>query len=416
MTDVSFVISNTVASQAVLSQTYTAWLTGEINTMGENFAYAAFTDGASITEALAIKQAITDGSFSFSNLFTAAQSKAGVIGDVAGTPDPSISVTYTVDGVTYSKSFDLADFMGDTTAVSNWADKGAKGAVTYHAREFLTDVDHSLPADYDPNWANPVVNHAPVAEDFAFGPLTETAANTDGSKATGDFTVSIDLDTLVSDDDGDSLSISVDVDALPAGITYDATTHVLTIDQNSAAFDDLLKGESSGVINIPYTVTDAGGLSDVGEISFEITGTADKYSDSATYTFKKTGGDTTEAAVTTGLPEGAESLSVAERSFVLDLGIEDGFDFGGTLTLKAHADLNAKNESLTVLVDSNTVWSVTGTDSNSSSTETLADYTKVVTLTDASLSDGSIVVDGEFSQQVANGSTLQVQLDYSYWA
>lgn len=413
MSDINFVYTPTISSQAELSKSYSTWLTGEIGTMGENFAYAAYTDGSSIAEALAIKQAIADGAFSFSDLFTAAQSKAGVLSQVAGTPDPTITVTYKIGDVSYTKSFDLADFMGDSTGVSNWADKGAKGAVTYHAREFLTDVDHALPADYDPNWANPVVNHAPVAQDRDLGVLTETAANADGSKATGDFTVSVDLDDLVSDDNP---GLSFTLGTLPAGVTYDSIGHKIIIDPNSAAFDDLLKGESSGVIKIPYTVTDAGGLFDTGEISFEITGTADKYSDSASYTFQKTGGSTTEAAVTSGLPEGADSLSVSERTFVLDLGINDGFDFSGTMTLKAHADLNADKESLSVSVDSVQVWSITGTDPNSSTTETLKDFTQTVTLTNANLSDGSIVVDGDFTQQVANESTLQVQLDYSYWA
>lgn len=394
MTDTVFNMSGSIASQATLSKAYDAWLTGEVLSLSENLAFDAHKDGMAVNEAVALRSAIEAGSFTLGDVFTAAQSKTGAIADIAGTPAPKVTVTYLVDGVSKTHTFNLADFMSGQ-ATSTWKDSGKNGQ--YHSREYLTDVNHDLPADYDANWDNPPPpNLAPVASDFDFGSLSETAANPDGSKASGDFVSVVDLDDLVTDDH-DQGALTFAIDSLPAGVTYDADTHQISVDRNSSAFDHLKLGETES-FEIAYTATDSGGLSDTGKLSFSIVGTADLYHEEDTFSFAKT--DSSEQG----------------RGFTENFAIEEGSNYSGTVTIWGSADLNAKNESLTVTVEGGTGWNTVGADSNSSGTEQLTGYSHDIAVNSVAFTDGNVVISGEFSQQVANGSTINVELNYAYWA
>lgn len=389
MTDTIFGFSGTV-TQGALSQQYTSWLTSEVASMSENLAYDAFKDGMAVTEAIALRSAIQAGTFTLSNLFTAAQSKTGAVSDVAGKPDPLMTVTYTVDGVEKSYTIHLAEFMSGE-ARSTWKDSGKNGQ--FHTREYLTDVNHDLPSDYNEHWDD--LNQAPTAQNYDFGNLQETDANADGSHQAGDFTVSIDLETLVSDDKPIS-ELSFSVGTLPDGVTFDQNTHQIIVDQNSAAFDFLKKGETK-TYKIEYTVTDKEGLSAKAEVSFTVVGTADKYHDTQTFSFEKTDG------------------SAQGSGFTHTFFLHEGFDYSGLVNVSGDGDLNQKNESVKFTVDGSG-WTYQGTENgNDGQLDTLTHYAHDFGLSSVQLSDGKVIVTGDFSSPVANGSTANVTLDYDYW-
>jgi hypothetical protein len=421
MTDGSYSAAVSTSAQGQLSSSYTNALSSELSSasVADYIAYLYFTgpNGGDVDAALALKAQILSGSFTLTDLFGAAQSKtAAVPGASIADPEPKMVIG--------NVTIDLKGILGGLDTES-WKDSGKTGQ--YHTREFYTSTHE--PTGYDADWS--VVNVAPDVKPItaSFDETTSVGGIHGGAEDLKEVNL---LDPAhVSDSDGDELNVadvevsaeagtfgkltSDDIAHFVDSIHLDEDTGVLTFDVNSAYINNLLEGETL-VLNVTYNVDDGNGHVVANTAHIEINGTADKYSDSATYTFLKTDSSPVETAVTTGLPVGVDSLSEGGRSFVVDLGIDDGFDFSGTLTLKAHADLDAKNESIVVTVDSQEVWSLTGNLNSNQENDNLVDYTKTVTLTDANLSDGQIIVDGEFSQNVAKNSTIQVDLDYSYWA
>ncbi|MDW9438582.1 hypothetical protein GOB91_20940 [Sinorhizobium meliloti] len=85
------------------------------------------------------------------------------------------------------------------------------------------------------------------------------------------------------------------------------------------------------------------------------------------------------------------------------------------VTVSGEADPNAKNKSLEDLIDTHS-FDFVGAAPNSSTTESLTAYSDPVILSDADFTNGTITFNGAFSQQVANGSSISIQLQYDYWA
>lgn len=87
----------------------------------------------------------------------------------------------------------------------------------------------------------------------------------------------------------------------------------------------------------------------------------------------------------------------------------------GTVTVSGNADLNATNERLTGSIE-NVVVNVGATNTNSVGLEDLTPYSFTDTLNEAAFADGQIAYSLAFTSQVAQGSTVHVDLSYVYWA
>lgn len=390
MTDGSYDSSLSQSAQGQLSSSYTEALTEALQdvTVADYIGFLANQAGLSVDDALAVKAAVVAGDFTLSDLFAAAQSKTGPV-DGASITNPT--PTMLVNGVEIDLTAILTGI--DTETWTTLQASGKKLETIYHTREFYTDTQE--PADYDAGWSSD--NQPPSAEPI-LKELTEDVAASP-----------IDLLATASDPDGDTLSVvagslsfSVDGDAgsstPPAYITV--VDNIVTVDTSHPDLQpggaiDLKLGETLTVV-VNYTIEDGQGGSTTNALTIEIAGSADIYTGTESFTFQKIGGDTTERSFS--------------GSFTVDT---DGFD--GIVTVSGNADLNAKNESLGGTIDSGS-FSIVGADSNSTSTETLNPYSKTVVLSDADFTDGTIAFNGTFSQQVANGSTVAVQLEYNYWA
>ncbi|MDK1387902.1 hypothetical protein QN224_21005 [Sinorhizobium sp. 8-89] len=390
MTDGSYDSGLSQSGQGQLSSSYTDALTEALQdvTVADYIGFLANQAGLSVDDALVVKAAVVAGDFTLSNLFAAAQSKIGPV-DGGSITDPA--PTMLVNGVEIDLTAILTGI--DTETWSTVQASGKKTETIYHTREFYTDTRE--PADFDAGWSS--ANQPPSAEPI-LKDLTEDVAASP-----------IDLLATASDPDGDTLSVvagslsfSIDGDAgsmtPPAYLTV--VDNIVTVDTSHPDLQpggaiDLKLGETLTVV-VNYTIEDGQGGSTTNALTIEIAGSADIYSGTESFTFQKIGGDTTE------------------RWFSGSFAVEtDGFD--GIVTVSGDADLNSIRESLGGTIDSSS-FSIVGTDSNSSTTETLNPYSKTVILSDADFADGTIAFEGTFSQQVANGSTVAVHLEYNYWA
>ena len=131
------------------------------------------------------------------------------------------------------------------------------------------------------------------ATDTATATFTVTGTN-DLPTATGDYTAAatedgasatIDISAGLSDVDGEAVSLVVDTDTLPAGVTFDGQS--LTLDPSDAAYQDLGVGQTRDVV-VSYQITDGVGAPVDASATFTVTGTNDvptvtgDYTDSAT--------------------------------------------------------------------------------------------------------------------------------------
>lgn len=112
------------------------------------------------------------------------------------------------------------------------------------------------------SWTVTGTNDAPLVSGAVTGAATE-----DGSPVTLDA-----LGNASDPDDGATLTV-VDLPALPAGVSYDASTHSFTLDPAHAAYQDLAAG-ATRVVNLDYAVSD-GVAKTAASASWTVTGIND---------------------------------------------------------------------------------------------------------------------------------------------
>lgn len=159
------------------------------------------------------------------------------------------------------------------------------------------------------------VNDAPTVA----GPVTGSATE-DGAKVT--------VDALAKASDVDSTTLTVvNVPAnLPAGVTYDATTHSFSLDPANAAYESLGAGQTE-VVTVAYGVSD-GSLTSSASVAFTVTGTNDAptahgdtgaVSDNQSVTLDVLGNDTD-----IDLGDGKSIVSVSDTALGGHVSIVDG--------------------------------------------------------------------------------------------
>ena len=188
------------------------------------------TDAEKLQTALDIVAAIEAGNFTLSDLFLAAQNKTGVVTDIGGEPNPTLTVLDDVE---------IGSLLGDTT-VDSWT-SASKTSTTTHFREYFTTVGKMRRDGYDENWN--VTNEAPT--DIQWNATDWTS----GTDLPGSNAVLANLTTV--DPDGDS------------EFTYSL---LAGSSPNFAVSEDGIVTASTGLVNnTTYTlnvqVTDADGAS-----------------------------------------------------------------------------------------------------------------------------------------------------------
>lgn len=382
---------NKASFQGQLSKSYEAALSVEVQKLADYVGFIYKDSGASLDEAKAVVEAIKAGQFKLEDLQSAAQSKTGPVdGAAINDPDPKVLV----NGVSIS-----IKGMLDGLDTETWQDSGKNGQ--HHTREFYTSSRE--PEGYDSDWANPPkTNEAPVTENVDLGQFLESQSLGYDQHVDGPAPQIIrfaDLFGAVTDDATEDANLVFAFTELPDFVTVDYDAKEIKIDLNSRELDDILK-DTTRDFSFKYTVTDEEGVaSNESTISFEIKGTADVYKDSDTFDFIKTRSSDMGSSFT-------ETFSLSH----------DGA-FGASVSFSGHADLDGDKESLTVIADGSSETRK-GTLSSQGSSEVVADqpYSILISLADLQLEDGKVVVEGSFSQLVAQGSNVHVELDYFYWA
>lgn len=245
-----------------LASQYSNWVKGEVLAYADFIAFTMFKGGMEVEAAKDLRTALESGAFSVSDLFLAAQSKAG-ISDPAGTPKPVLHV----DGF---DPIDLSDFMSEGPgSLATWTSGNGKNVIT-HTREFLNTFNGGTA---DANWDAPPaplhVNDAPVAAADFTTTATESQDGTIGSDI-----VTVDLLGGAIDPEGGPMTVTIDANSLPEWMTLDVNGHTLQIDQNSRALDHLKEGELDSV-TINYTLTDEHGAEVNTHVTVKLTGTND---------------------------------------------------------------------------------------------------------------------------------------------
>jgi hypothetical protein len=322
-----------LTTQSQLSTTYTAALTAYVIEAADYLA-STQADALGIEQALAIKALIESGTFTLSDLFTAAQSKTGTIEDVAGTPAP----TLTVDGLVIS----LASILGDTDTFT-WLTLTKKEGTIYHTREFYTNGE--IP-DYDTDWSVVDVNLAPEAVTFA-ETATEWNIKT-GEPTDGAEWVSIDLlQGTTSDADGDAISVVAGSVSVNGTLVGDATGlyvvegNTLKIDTNSEYFT-LLFADQTTDLAVSYEITDSiEGHEVASSGTITVTGTADQFS--------MTG--TSSVSVTSFASNFDGSFDVVIPTSQLVEGADAYTDFAGTAIVTVTGDITGSTETVAIYVN-----------------------------------------------------------------
>ncbi len=133
------------SEQGQLSSGYTdtlAALLAGSEQLADYVAWLFYTQsGASVAEALALRDAVLDGDFALSGLFGAAQSKTGAVaGSAVNDPVPTLTAG--------DRTVDLTAML-DELDTHTWTTTTKKETI-FHTREFFTDTQE--PAGYDPDW------------------------------------------------------------------------------------------------------------------------------------------------------------------------------------------------------------------------------------------------------------------------
>ena len=236
---------------------------------------------------------------------------AGTTLSVTGVPS-SLPAGVTYDAATHSFSLDPANAAyqhlkaGQTTTV----------AVGYG----ISDGQATTSAVA--SWTVTGVNDAPTLA----GALTRTATEGGGAST-------VDALLAASDVDGDTLSVVGLPASLPAGVTYSAASHSLTLDPANAAYDSLKAGQTQ-TVTVSYGVSDGiatkaqtaswtiTGVNDAPTLAGPVTGTATEGGAASTLNAlagaSDVDGDTLSVVgVPSSLPAGV-TYSAATHSFTLN--------------------------------------------------------------------------------------------------
>ena len=225
------------------------------------------------------------------------------------------------------------------------------------------------------------VNDAPLVSGEVAGTATE-----------GGTGVTLDALKNASDvDTGDVLTV-VDVGTLPAGVTYDPTTHSFTLDPTHPAYQSLAAGATQ-TVSVEYNVSD-GTTKVPASVSWTVTGTNDAAQLSADVA-NLTEGDTAAAISTSGqltiTDVDSPATFVAQSNVVGDYGtFSIGTDGKWTYAASsAHDEFQAGQtytDTFTVTSADGTTTTVTVNLTGTNDAAVLSSDTKTLTETDAVLS------------------------------
>lgn len=330
--------TDTISSQSSLSSTYSAELSGYLQTSAADYiGYLAYTvNGVTLEDALAIVDAVAAGQFTLADLFSAAQTKTAFAdadsfeGSIADA-QPKL----TVNGVT----IDLTAILSDPD-VAYWVTTTKKEGSIYHLREFYTAAD--APEGYTEGWSDvQVVNVAPEAVEFT---AAATEWNIKQGAPVGDAAwMSIDLlDGTTQDADGDAINVvagSVSVNGTLLGDDSDLYVvdgNTLKINTNSEYFQLLFGGQTTD-LSVSYDITDGQGHTVASSGTVTVTGTVDLFGMEGTASGSVTSFNTTTF-------DGSFSVLIPTSQLVA--GADAYTDFSGTATVTAVGDLAGTSETI----------------------------------------------------------------------
>ncbi len=420
--DASTDLSGSGSEQGQLSSSYTSALTEYLQTDGADYvAFLAYlTKGLTIEDALLVKAEIEAGNFTLTDLFSAAQSKTGEVdGDDIDNPTPKLIVgDYVID---------LTPMLTGTETYS-WDSVTKKLTVT-HTREYYTEGQEPTVdgVSYSEDWADPQTNVPPTATpiDVEIAEFDEYAASKDPEYNEDDaIQYTINLLSTANDDDGDTLSVvdgSVKLAGggdLPAYITVDYETGVLTVDRNHPSFDELYLDDSWG-LEIEYQITDDVNDPISNTVNLTITGTADQFTLEGTFS----GGQTSGFNTTTW--DGSFNVLIPTSSLVE--GADAYFDFEGNVTVSATGDLGGTTEFLVVTPEGGESFTIQGDSIGPNGVQGQGGGDGSFTVEDSGegsfySTDASITISYDSNTANGNGGVDSIQsisaeiTDVTYWA
>jgi VCBS repeat-containing protein len=240
---------------ATLTDTFTYAIrlgNGTLSWATATVAIAGVNDAPTVTGAV-IGEAVEDGTrMTLNALAHASDVDAGATLSVTDLP-ASLPTGVSYDAATHCFTLDPSDEAFQHLAA------GVRTTVTVHYG--VTDGTATTAASV--SWTVIGTNDAPVVTGAVTGPALE-----DGTS------VSLNALAHASDvDQGTALSVTHLPESLPAGVSYDASTHTFTLDPSNAAFQHLAAGASTRVV-VNYDVTD-GTATTPASVSWTVTGTND---------------------------------------------------------------------------------------------------------------------------------------------
>jgi hypothetical protein len=405
-------------SQGQLSSTYTNWVIDALAGNADAVTYKLIVElglfGHPQKDDLIA--ALEARAFTVGDLFSAANNKTGIEPDIK---DPTPSLTFTGD-FTHLGTIDLSEFFTGDTSTFEWTSGNTKNTV-YHYREFLTTLD--LPEGYSWDGEVPEI----TAEAIMVG-VEETNSREEGYEDRDAEAFKEQIDLLQNAEGGAPGAVLAVTEARlfvrdgdewvevaeaewPAYLTIDLEAGTLTIDKNHPDLDDLLNGEFRAY-KLSYEIDDGeGGAAAIWNEAFlTVTGTEDLYEGSNRLEV--------ELTKTTAQANNATGQQALNGQFAIpEWELDDHFNFQGTLTASGLGDYDAGSEKATITGEFDKI-ELAG--SGNSTTETLetAVGPKIEDLEDDAFDDGAIDYSVHWHQSVQDGSSVTLQLDYtySYWA
>ena len=170
------------------------------------------------------------------------------------------------------------------------------------------------------SWTVTGANDAPVVSSTVSGSATEDAA-----------TSTLNALANASDvDDGTTLAVTNVPGSLPAGVTYDASTHSFTLDPANSAYQHLAQGQTT-TVTVNYGVTDST-TTTTAAVSWTVTGTNDAPVVSSTVT-----GSATEDAATNTLNALANASDVDDNTTLAVTNVPGSLPAGVTYDAATHS-------------------------------------------------------------------------------
>ncbi len=272
------------------------------------------TNDVPVVTAAVAGSATEDGSTSTLNaLANASDVDDGTTLSVSGVP-VLLPAGVSYDSTTHSFTLDPSK--------SSFQHLAAGATTTVSVSYNVSDGTATTPASV--SWTVTGTNDAPIVTAAVAGTAAE-----DGS------TSSLDALANASDvDDGASLSVTGVPVSLPAGVSYDSTTHSFTLDPTDSAFQHLATGATT-VVSVDYDVSDGiattpasvswtvTGTNDAPVVTAAVTGTATEDSSGSTLNALANASDVDDGTTlsVTGVPgslPAGVSYDAATHSFALD--------------------------------------------------------------------------------------------------